>query len=275
MTAVRPFELATSRGRQHWNRCAKCKSYYSCETFDISSEVSHTRTRPWGNSEYGLELNERKRGMYLSILRLLRAHARSGSRLLDIGCSYGGFMMEARREGYSVSGLDIVSEAVESCRGQGFPCYVCESITGLNSGEALWDIVSVLDCNYYWPDQTRELRGIWNRLSPGGLLAMRVVDKSWMVTCGLAVRRLAPAAGDKICVRAVNDHRASIPVRSLLRVLQRENFDVLYASPVGALHHDNASMAVRVSFLLGRWIWRLSGRFFAPGCLILARKQST
>jgi SAM-dependent methyltransferase len=268
------FPLSTSRGVRKWSRCPACRSYFDCGAFDLASEVSHTRTRPWGNENGGVKLNVSKDIMYRSVATLLRQHVAPGSSLLDIGCSYGGFMAVAKANGFAVSGMDIVAEAVDHCRGQGFPSYVGASVGDLEIPDSSLDVISVLDCNCYWPDQVRELLAIRRKLRDNGLLAMRVVDKSWMVTIGLSMRRVFASKGNGICIRAVNDHRVSIPVQSMLEILKQQGYDVLYASPKGALHDAKASFAVKTNFALGYWVWRTLGLFVAPGSLILARKQS-
>ena len=273
LSVRQPFALRTSRGVRQWARCPVCRSYSDCQMFDLESEVLHTRQWPWGNSEQGLQLNVRKRTMYQSVVRLLNRYAAPGSSLLDVGCSFGGFMEEAHLQGYAASGMDIVPEAVDYCRRQGFSCHVAASVGDLDIADGSLDVISALDCNYYWPNQIRELRAIRNKLRANGLLAMRVVDKSWLVTSGLALRRVAPDLSNTICRRAVNDHRASIPVRSLLQILRQEQFTILYASPAGALHQDNASLAVKTVYALGYLVWLVARRYLAPGCLILARKQ--
>jgi hypothetical protein len=98
------------------------------------------------------------------------------------------------------------------------------------------------------------------------------VDKSWMLSAGLAVRKTLPAFGARICARAVNDHRVSIPVSSLLRILREEGFEILYASTKGGMHSDQSSAAVKASFAIGLVVWKLTGRNVAPGALVLARK---
>ncbi len=216
----------------------------------------------------------RKRAMYLSVLRLLHRHAAPGSSLLDVGCSCGGFLEEARREGYQASGMDIVPEMVEYCRKRGFPCHVGASLAGIDVADSSLDIVSVLDCNYYWPDQIAELRH-WTKTVPqrpvGDARRQQIVDVDRRACSAPHRARF----GNKICVRAVNDHRVSIPVRSLLRILRREGFDILYASPAGALHGGESSFAVKANFAVGYLLWLVSRRYLVPGCLILARKQSS
>src|SRR5579863_7171206 len=235
------FELRTGRGMSTWARCPGCKSYFDTAPYHREAEVSHTRTCSWGSLESGVKLNSFKRRMFLSVLTLLSRHVPAGSSILDVGCSFGGFLEEAKIHGFAPSGIDIVPEAVEYTQQRGIPCEAAASLEELHLPDGSLDIISVLDCNYYWPDQRRELRAAWRKLRPSGLLVMRLVDKSWMLTVGLAVRTIFPALGARVCARAVNDHRVSIPVSSLLRILREEGFEILYASTRGAMHSDQSS----------------------------------
>jgi SAM-dependent methyltransferase len=265
------FELLTSRGSRAWIRCRRCRSYCDTTSYDTADEVTHTRSRPWGQPDSGVKLNESKASMFLSVLRLLERH-RAGPRLVDVGCSYGGFMQLAHSHGYDVSGVDIVPEAVEYVRQRGLQCQVASTVADLSIADGSVDVVSALDCNYYWPSQITELGAIRAKLRPQGLLVMRVVDKSWLLAIGLAARRRWRSFGNRLCERAVNDHRVSIPVRALLATLRRAGFDVLSASPRGAVHGRASSLPVRVMFASGYLVWQATGQFMAPGCLILARK---
>jgi SAM-dependent methyltransferase len=211
--------------------------------------------------------------MYLSIVRLLSRHAPSGSLILDVGCSFGGFLEQARIHRFGVQGMDIVPEAVEYVRQLGIPCQVAASIGELDLPDASMDIISVLDSNYYWPDQRAELRACWRKLRRSGLLILRLVDKSWMLASALATREMFPKLSAHLCEKAVNDHRVSIPLSSMLRLLREERFEIVYASPRGALHSDQSSAAVKVSFVLGYVVWHLTGFNVAPGALVLTRKS--
>ena len=262
------FRLASSRGPRQWMRCGACGSYFDTTPFNPAEEASHhLETRP-----SGLALNEFKSQMFRSVLRLLSRYIQGEPVLLDVGCSYGGFLQQAKQHGYRVIGMDIAGPVVEQMRADGFDCHVAASVDDLRIPNGSLDVVSVLDSNYYWPNQIPELRAIRRKLRPGGLLVMRVADKSWMLTCGLAVMRWLPRLGDRLSRRAVNDHRVSIPVRSLLRIARSEGFEILYASPRGALHSRQTSAAVRLMFVCGYLWWRATGRYLAPGCLILGRK---
>ncbi len=93
----------------------------------------------------------------------------------------------------------------------GFQAQCCGQVKDFTLRTEPFDVISVLDANIYWPNQPDELAEIYNRLKPGGFLVMRVVDKSWMATMGAMLQQVAPARGEKILRRAVNDHRFSMP----------------------------------------------------------------
>jgi len=267
--------LSTSRGNQSWGKCPECKSFFVAEQYDLDLEVQHTRTQPWGMVESGSALNDYKSLMFEAILRALRRYATQGSTLLDVGCSYGGFLQRAQREGYHVHGIDIVPEAVEYVRRQGIECDCAKSVEDVNIPESSQGVISVLDCNCYWPSQRKELRALYSRLCPGGLLVMRVVDTSWAVQIGFWLRRWFPMAGQRLCEKAVYDHRVSIPVRTLLRVVEQEGFEIIYTSPRDAMPSRYNSLKVKIAYAIGHFAWRAAGRFVAPGCVFLARKRAS
>jgi SAM-dependent methyltransferase len=263
------------RGVHQWCRCQHCKSYFFLEYYNLTKEVVHAEKMIEGKEDTGIAVNDFKRPMYLSVLRLLAHHCPPPATLLDVGCSFGGFLLEARKLGYVTYGLDILPRAVAYVQAQGIPAEVASSIDEFKSvGASFLDVISCLDCNMYWPHQPSEISHAFNRLKPGGFLVMRVVDKSWMFSFGRILRMLIRAPGERVIHEAVNDHRFSMPVCSLLRVLEEAGFRVIYASPRGALHSNRTKLPVKASFALGYMIWKLSGIFLAPGALVLARKPS-
>jgi hypothetical protein len=169
--------------------------------------------------------------------------------------------------------MDIVPEAVEYVRSLGIPCDCAGSVSDLDIPENSQEIISVLDCNYYWPRQRNELRALHSRLRPNGLLVMRVVDTSRVIQLGLWLRKGFPATGQRLCEKAVYEHRVSIPVRSLLRVVRQEGFDIVYTSTRDAIPSRYSNFKVKSAHLIGHLAWRLFGFHLAPGCVILARKR--
>ena len=267
-----PFH--TYRGGSVWYRCLVCGSFFDSEAYDKEKEALHTRLNTtYGEPVLGKDLNEFKMRMYRCVLTLLKRYCPPPAVLLDAGCSFGGFLTIARKAGYEVHGFDILSHAVEYVRSLEIDCEVSYSINDVKRvGDSALDIVSCLDCNCYWPNQPHELHNVFAKLKPGGYLAMRVSDKSWMCALGLIIHRIAPKLGKKILMTAVNDHRFSMPVRSLLNVLHSCGFEVVYASPIGAVHSHKARWSVKLAFVVGSFAWRTTRIFIAPGALILARK---
>lgn len=266
--------IPSGRGLKPWKRCSACKAYFLVESYMPGEEVTHTEKTSWGKGDTGKELNSFKQRMFLSVIGLLKRHCPPPASLLDVGCSYGGFLMEAKKTGYEVRGFDIVPGAVKYVRSRGIPAEMCFSIGELESVEdSSLDVVTCLDCNYYWPDQISELSKAHAKLKPGGYLVMRVVDKSWLLSFGLALRKLSGKAGERVIRAAVNDHRFAMPLRSLLKVIRRSGFEVVYASPRGALHSDHTRPLVKLSFAFGTALWE-AGKlvFLAPAALILATK---
>jgi SAM-dependent methyltransferase len=241
--------------------------------FDLAAEITHFQETSFGRQESGIRLNDYKDRMFRSVLRALARQAPPPARILDVGCSYGGFPIRAKRMGYEVFGADILLEAVEYVRRIGIPATVASSIGALGAEVgAPFDVISCLDCHVYWPDQPGELRAAYKNLRPGGCLVLRVVDKSWLFSLGLRLRRVNPSIGDRILSASVNDHRFSMPVRSLLRLLESVGFRVVYASPRGAVHSDATRWIAKAAFAMGTASRALGGPFLAPGALILARK---
>jgi hypothetical protein len=73
--------------------------------------------------------------------------------------------------------------------------------------------------------------------------------------------------------QGINDHRFSMPLQSLLRLLRSHGFTVVHASTAGALHSDNSRMVAKVAFGIGSLLWKILRIPTGPGALILARKR--
>jgi SAM-dependent methyltransferase len=265
--------IDTHWGARLWLSCRACKSYCDTTPTNAHDAIAHHARSPSGQLQTASMLAEHRSRLFRSVLRILALHAPSKTNLLDVGCSYGGFLHHARKAGYAAAGMDIVPEAAAHVRQHGFDCQATASVANLDMPDGSLGVITVLDCSCYWPDPTHELRAIHRKLRPDGLLVMRVPDKSWVLQAGLILTRLCPGIGRYLCRRSVNDHVSSIPVRTVLRLLRDAGFQILYASPRGALYSDRSPLSVKTMFAVGYMIWRVTGRYLAPGCLILARKH--
>ncbi|MEZ6122169.1 MAG: class I SAM-dependent methyltransferase [Planctomycetaceae bacterium] len=270
------FQLESVRGPSPFARCRHCQAYFMQGDYEAAAEEQHTRQMAWGELDRGTQLNSFKQKMYHAILDGIERHGLAEASLLDVGCSFGGFLLAAQQRGFRCSGVDIVSEAVEYVQQCGLPAQKCASLEEcrLHSPENPVDVLTVLDAHIYWPDQPRELRAAWKLLRPGGLLVIRALTKAPFISAGRALQKVAPGFSKKLIRRAITDHRFSMPLNSLLTTIQNSGFEILEASPKGAQHSDDSAFGVRAAFALGTFTWHSLGVALAPGALIFARKPS-
>ena len=269
------LSFRSARGVTPWQRCRSCGAYHMVGVYDSVSEAEHTSRMPWGQKEAGVGLNDFKQQMFTSTLNGIQQFAPDAKTLLDVGCSFGGFLLEARRRGYTGAGVDIVPEAVRYVQQQGFAAQQCETLNQcqLYSEENPVDVLSVLDAHIYWPNQPAELRAAWKLLRPGGLLVMRAITKSHFVSAGRVLSSFAPEFSRQLIRRAVTDHRFCMPLKSLLRTIEECGFDVVSVDPRDAQHSSESSLAVRSLFAIGGMTWKMLKTNLAPGAMIFARKS--
>jgi SAM-dependent methyltransferase len=268
------WQVVTPRGPNPWTQCSQCSAYYLVGSYDLESEVAHTQTLPWGNVAQGVKLDAFKQRMFASVLTTLSQFRPPPARILDVGCSFGGFGAEAARLGYDVYGMDITPAAVEHVRTAGREAECCsnpDQLIGVRAASI--DVVTCLDVQGMWDDQPAQLAAIRSKLRPGGLLALRVVDKSWMFAAGRRLAPIAPRVANRVMRTAVNDNRSSIPVHSLVHRLREGGFETVQVSIWPALHSDDTRWPAKASFAVGAALWPLSHRNFGPGALIVAESR--
>lgn len=211
--------------------------------------------------------------LYQSVVRKLLIYDPPPAVLLDVGCAYGGMLFLAKRAGYATYGSDICTAAVEWLKEKGMAAEVAYSVMTLSSNVPKeMDCISCLDCNMYWPDQPSELKGIYARLKPGGIVVFRVVSKSWMFALGLIIAKLSSKCGMRICRSAVNDHRFSMPLRSFVTEVAKAGFQIKEVSPWDAIHSKQTAFVVKLFFAIGTVFWKCFGVNCTLGALVVAQR---
>ena len=102
-------------------------------------------------------------------------------RLLEIGCAYGFFLLEARRR-FDVSGIEIAEGAVRFCHGRGLAdvrhgVLDEETVRNLPS----MDAIVLLDVIEHLPDPNDAFRLLASKLKPKGVLMLTTGDWSSVV----------------------------------------------------------------------------------------------
>lgn len=117
-----------------------------------------------------------KQAFFNSSLRYLSSKTRQRQKsLLDVGCGYGYFLDLAARDGWNISGVEVVSAAVERAKEKVgtkniFTGPLKEARYSDNAFDAitLWDILDMVE------DPYEELRECFRIMEQGGVIGIRV-----------------------------------------------------------------------------------------------------
>jgi SAM-dependent methyltransferase len=111
-----------------------------------------------------------------------------GGKLLEIGCAYGFFLMEARRH-FDVIGLELAAEAADHARRAGLHVLQGEADEQTLQQIGSVDVVVMLDVIEHLPDPRQTLALCARYINPGGIIVIttgdfgsllaRCVGKNW------------------------------------------------------------------------------------------------
>jgi 2-polyprenyl-3-methyl-5-hydroxy-6-metoxy-1,4-benzoquinol methylase len=263
------FYAETARGANHpLYRCRACSSYVNADTSIFQLEVDHHARMD------AIPLGSFKGRMFGAVIHLCGRFRPPPAMLLDVGCSYGAFLEIAHRAGYVGYGCDILPAAVAHVRRLGIAACITTSLHEFNlAPPGSFDVLTCMDTNYYWSNQPAELRAASRLLKPGGIIVIRTSSKSWMISLGRLISKVTPAVGRRILKRSFNDHRFSMPAKSLVRLLEDTGFKVLKVDIMAALHSDGTALSVKANFILG-WLIHavLRNVYTVPGIVIVAAR---
>ncbi len=135
-------------------------------------DPSWTYSSAWFDGDYSLPLQEAQRRKYQRIIDILGL--RTGDRVLEIGCGWGGFAEHAARQGIHVHGLTIspsqLSHAKQRMAAQGLDSLVELELRDYRDIDGDYDAVVSIEMfeavgEKYWPAY---FKAVARRLRPGG-----------------------------------------------------------------------------------------------------------
>ena len=126
---------------------------------------------------YRRSVGEVRRRQALDILSLLRSRVSAGASLLDVGCSFGFFLLEARRAGFDVRGIEPDAQAFEGARAAlGDGVVRLGLLSPETAAPGSFDVVCTLDViEHIAPEEQGAFaRQVADTLGPGGIWVIKV-----------------------------------------------------------------------------------------------------
>lgn len=267
------YIFRTTRGKDFpFCKCPRCGAFYINERYSPVAELGSAIFTTYGRKEAGIQIVKGKQHLYLEVVMAVCNTLKYDHKKefwLDINCSFGGLAEFIHKNGYTwfdIEASDFLTEAVEYTRSLGIVTYQAKHVKDISLNN--YDIISVIDANCYWHNQPHELWQIRERLNHGGIMVMRVSNKTWLADLATLLLKIHPRLARKLFWKAINDHRFSMPLRSLIKVVKQSGFKHEATYIRNAYYSDNTPLGVRISFYLGSIFKR-----FAPGAIVIFRKK--
>lgn len=190
--AILPFYLPDRDIETPIWRCAECGTYSRDIDLDDPVLKRHFDVASYTDPTTEERFRSVRSGYFVYLSQILKSRlntALKGLRVLDVGTAYGHFLDQLKSEGASVEGVEIVAALRKRAAERGL--IVHESIPSETSGR--FDIITVIDSLYYANDPLASLKSLSGLLAPGGLLLIRIANRTWLLdfsrAVGLAIHR--------------------------------------------------------------------------------------
>jgi SAM-dependent methyltransferase len=134
------------------------------------SSYSNTHQQRPLDAERARRAAKRRRGGNDLLNRIARLRPLRGCRLLELGCSTGGFLLDARLAGADVSGMEVDARAREFLQTElRIPCH--GKMAEVEAHKP-YDIVVALNLIEHLPSPREWIEQVARALTPGGLLVI-------------------------------------------------------------------------------------------------------
>jgi 2-polyprenyl-3-methyl-5-hydroxy-6-metoxy-1,4-benzoquinol methylase len=208
-------------------QCSRCGVGYA-EGFpaapnDVYSEEGYFETQ---DANYLHNAEYRKQRFAAERLQIIARHLKRdphGVRLLDVGCGTGWFLEVARKEGYTVAGLEVGTELARfTAERLGVEVFT-EPLTALSATER-FDVITLFDVVEHVSDPRGLLSAVRAHLSPGGiaLLFTPNLDSLGLAILGAQSSLVMPA-----------EHLFYFTPHSLRRLIEETGLNVVGFSTKG------------------------------------------
>jgi SAM-dependent methyltransferase len=168
---AKPF-LAKWEG--FYTRCQECGFVYSNPRHPDPGEYNTWHNEALQGFYVGKQYSRRHQRKYTRLLRTFEPFRRTG-RILEIGCSTGGFCWRADQMGWQPTGVEPVAKVAEAGRERGLDIQCCTLEEAAFQGET-FDVVFSNAVLEHVPSPRAVLREAWRVLRPGGVVYADTVN---------------------------------------------------------------------------------------------------
>jgi SAM-dependent methyltransferase len=192
----------------------------------------------WGNVQSNLEFLRR-----VGILE-------KSSSILEIGCGKGMLLNILQELGYTVTGIDLDSDAIRQCR-EAYPKLTVQVASGdsIPFPAESFDVVLSFDVFEHIPDSDRHLREVMRVIKPDGYYLLQTPNKWTNIPFEILRHwrkyRMGPVAGYR---ELLKDHCALHSYWQLRRRFARNGFEMTFVDIPVVNDHFRAKMCTYFGF---------------------------
>lgn len=206
-----------------WWECGRCRGWFAFPVpapEEINRYWSESR---WNDPARQSEVAAKAGSVWKRVLDVLGQRTGPGA-LLDFGCGFGEFMSLAREAGWTPSGFDLNPEAVRAASAKGFDVRRGGILDKAGFPEKEFAAVTAMDSLSCAWDPHETLREFARVLRPGGVLAMRLTNKRFVLGLARALSARGPRRDARVS-RILQGQFHAIGVDRLVSILRALGFD--------------------------------------------------
>jgi glycosyltransferase involved in cell wall biosynthesis/2-polyprenyl-3-methyl-5-hydroxy-6-metoxy-1,4-benzoquinol methylase len=174
------YKLTTNGHRFHGKIgiCLECNLIFN-DTTCTANQLLGMYSDVVDKDYYSYLLHAREK-TYSYNLKKIKSYLPPSGKLLDIGAYCGVFMRAAKTKGYEVIGVEPSKWASNEARKNTGEEVICGTLKDLREDVNDFDIITMWDVLEHLSDPIGELKDIWLRLKPGGVLVLSTMNMmSW------------------------------------------------------------------------------------------------
>lgn len=167
--------------------------------------------------------------------------------LLDVGCGYGYFLVEARRKGWNVFGTELSQIAVNYAREeQNLPNVFFSDLSNIEFSVGKFDAINLTNVLEHVPSPTQILENCRNRLQENGVLLIRVPNMDFYnlkENFNSILKRIGLAKGGELNYLATRPpyHLIGFTPRTIKKYFDKTGFETVEVKPskLSAMAQEN------------------------------------